>query len=242
MILYDFLSHLAGVTVKLQGVSMDIIKAYDEIEEVKSTYRTLLDNVDQEFSETSKKAVEIAHEVNVEPSMPRIVGHQTTPAQNPEEYYRVNVTLPFLSHIISELEAQFSDLSVLSAKMMNLIPSVLCTTEELPSLDDVVAMYNEDLPSPDLIRKNKFAGTDKSQLPSTARKAIKVCDMDMFPNIFTLLKIFITIPVTSCECERSASAIIHNYRKSFLYVWSQWSNHSNDLVKLFRCMSPSAFL
>ena len=142
------------------------------------------------------------------------------PAQNPEEYYGVNVALPFLSHIISELEAQFSEMSVLSARMMNLIQSVLCTTEELPSLDDVVAMYNEDLPSPDLMRqelfrwKNKFAGTDKSQLPSTAPKAIKVCDMDMFPNIFTLLKLFITIPVTSCECERSVSALrrLHTYK------------------------------
>jgi len=72
------------------------------------------------------------------------------PAQNPEEYYGLNVALPFLSHIISELEVQFSEMSVLSAKMMNLFPSVLCTTEELPSLDDVVVMYNEDLPSPDL--------------------------------------------------------------------------------------------
>jgi len=33
--------------------------------------------------------------------------------------------------------------------------------------------------------------------------------------------------------------VIRNYRKSFLYVWSK---HSNDLVKLFRCVRPSAFL
>jgi len=33
--------------------------------------------------------------------------------------------------------------------------------------------------------------------------------------------------------------VIHNYRKSFLYVWSK---HSNDLVKLLRCVSPSTFL
>ena len=31
MILYDFLSHLAGVTVKLQGVSMDIVSYVTDV-------------------------------------------------------------------------------------------------------------------------------------------------------------------------------------------------------------------
>ena len=35
------------------------------------------------------------------------------------------------------------------------------------------------------------------------------------------------------------SPVIHNYRYSFLCVWS---NHSNDMVKLLRCVCPSAFL
>ena len=31
LVLYEFLSHLSGVTVKLQGQSIDIIKAYQEV-------------------------------------------------------------------------------------------------------------------------------------------------------------------------------------------------------------------
>ena len=31
IVLYEFLSHLSGVTVKLQGQSIDIIKAYQEV-------------------------------------------------------------------------------------------------------------------------------------------------------------------------------------------------------------------
>jgi len=37
----------------------------------------------------------------------------------------------------------------------------------------------------------------------------------------------------------SFDTVIHNYGKSFLYVWSK---HSNDLVKLLPWVSPSAFL
>jgi len=37
----------------------------------------------------------------------------------------------------------------------------------------------------------------------------------------------------------SFDTVIHNYRNSFLCVWSK---HSNDMVKLLRCVCPSAFL
>ena len=39
--------------------------------------------------------------------------------------------------------------------------------------------------------------------PTTLASAIKQCDKERFPNFFTLLKIACTLPVTSCECERS---------------------------------------
>jgi len=37
----------------------------------------------------------------------------------------------------------------------------------------------------------------------------------------------------------SFDTVIHNYRKSFLRIWSK---HSNNLVKLLRCVCPSVFL
>jgi len=37
----------------------------------------------------------------------------------------------------------------------------------------------------------------------------------------------------------SFDTVIHNYRNLFLSVWS---NHSDDMVKLLRCVCPSAFL
>ena len=37
LVLYEFLSHLSGVTVKLQGQSIDIIKAYQEVEILNGT-------------------------------------------------------------------------------------------------------------------------------------------------------------------------------------------------------------
>ena len=52
--------------------------------------------------------------------------------------------------------------------------------------------------------------------PNTASKALKECDDDLFTNIYALLKIWATIPATSCECERSASSLrrLHTYNRA----------------------------
>ena len=53
----------------------------------------------------------------------------------------------------------------------------------------------------------KWEDLPKSQRGSTLATTIKKCDEDHFLNIFVLPKIACTLPVTSCECERSFSAM-----------------------------------
>ena len=48
---------------------------------------------------------------------------------------------------------------------------------------------------------------DEKDRPQTPAAAIKQCDKIMYPNLDVLLKLACTIPVTSCECERSASKL-----------------------------------
>ena len=43
--------------------------------------------------------------------------------------------------------------------------------------------------------------------PETLVKAMKECDQQRFPNLHVLLRVACTLPVTSCECEHSASAL-----------------------------------
>ncbi len=43
-------------------------------------------------------------------------------------------------------------------------------------------------------------------------ETLKECDANALPNIFTLLKLFATLPLSSCSCERSGSSLrrLHN--------------------------------
>ena len=57
-------------------------------------------------------------------------------------------------------------------------------------------------------------GIDK--FPDRVSKTLISVDSVAFPNIFTILKVLATIPVTSCSCERSISSLrlLKNYLRN----------------------------
>ena len=107
-------------------------------------------------------------------------------------------------------------------------------------------MYRDDLPSPQLFpaefRRLRIKYAEEKELPGSCATALKQCDEDEFPNIFTLLKILSTLPVTSCECERSFSAM----RRLNTYMQCTMSENIHydmkidleEVVGLFATMHP----
>ena len=81
-------------------------------------------------------------------------------------------------------------------------------------------MYHNDLPTPELtldeIHRWKIYWQNREDKPSTCLTALKACDQVLFSNVHTLLKIACTLPITSCECERSASMLrrLRNYMRA----------------------------
>ena len=142
----------------------------------------------------------------------------------PEECYRRNVAVSFLERISFELDSRFSDISLRCSSLLGLVPSVLLS-DDCPDFKDVIAMYNADLPSPDLMERelvyvrSKYNSMPPEERPSTAAEALKDTDAHLAPNYHTLLRICCTLPVTSCECERSGSALrrLHTYLRASMH-------------------------
>ncbi len=67
----------------------------------------------------------------------------------------------------------------------------------------------QDMVSEELQRWRLQFTSRQTDLPSSCAQAIKQCDRANFLNVYTLLKLACTIPLTSCECERSFSALRH---------------------------------
>ena len=55
--------------------------------------------------------------------------------------------------------------------------------------------------------KSKYSTVPADKLPNSPSEAITECDAQLYSNIRILLQIACTLPVTSCECERSASVL-----------------------------------
>ena len=149
-------------------------------------------------------------------SIPRIASRQVhranIPADSPEVYYRRNIMRPFLDHVTSEMDSRFGSVHQTKIKLLCLIPSdsVSCTPS---SIKDVGELYKSDLPSPQLLStemnrwKIKWNALPPKDRPDTLQNALLGCDEDAFPNIYVLLTIACTLPVTTCETERANSQL-----------------------------------
>ena len=226
MITKDVLAHTKALSMKLQGRYIDIVKAYKEVEFVKSTLKGARDGVDDFHSRVYGKALQVAAKIQIDESLPRTTGRQlhriNVPAATPSQYYQRGLTIPMLDHLISEMDERFSNGSSITIRqIMLLLPVALAErgeSETLSSADisDLVSLYGDDLPAPAALDTElhcwriKWQGKihDAADL-NTPAKALSSIDGDFFPNIEQLLKIACTLPVTSVECERSISRLRH---------------------------------
>ena len=220
VVVFNVLSYIKGLTVLLQQQSsLDIVKGIEMVQEVQEELKEVREEVDDWYKIWFKSAIDMAEEAQTEmPSIPRRCSRQmqwaNVEAEVPEVYYRRSLTIPFLDHILQEMEDRFS----LNAKMATLglclVPSVISKTDNWQeSVKDLASLYQVDLPAPLSLHtelhcwKHKFMHCEPYQLPDNPLDALNECDSRLFPNVYILLKIICTIPVTSCEAERSFSAL-----------------------------------
>ena len=149
------------------------------------------------------------------PSVPRCCSHQTQRdnilGDTPEEYFRHTLTFPFIDELLQHMETRFSPLQNKAIQELCLVPTA--STSDASELNDMVAMYEEDLPfsttwEAELHRwRVHWQGFDSENKPDTPAQALIACNKDIYPNVYTLLKIVCTIPLTTASSERSISVI-----------------------------------
>lgn len=223
MMVHTILASTRGLSIKLQARYMDIVRAHSDIHLVKSTLKEYRSRVDDFHHRVYDKALALAVSIDLQESSPRLAGRQTqrrnVQAANAKDYYKLNLTVPFLDHMITELETRFdSQSSTVVIEFTQLLPAMInpdspLTPQKFPK---VMELYEDDLPSPtsfdielDMWASRWTSESKKSvvQSLSSPTEVLSHTDPDYFPNIYKLMIIMTTIPVTSCECERSISLL-----------------------------------
>nr|XP_002161386.3 52 kDa repressor of the inhibitor of the protein kinase-like [Hydra vulgaris] len=217
IIVRKLLGYTRSLTKMLQKVDQDFSKARDDVEILKNTLLSIRSSIETSHSEWYKEAVTIAATNYTLPSKPRTCGQQTQrdnhQVDDISEYYRVTCSIPFIDHILTQLKSLFSLENLTLLDSFVIIPSNLISDKKWrKKVKEFAHTYNNDLQEPsylyaELDMWKVYWKNHSETAPKTISDSLQKCDGNTFPNISTILRILCTVPVTTCTCERSLSAL-----------------------------------
>ncbi len=116
-----------------------------------------------------------------------------------------------MDHSISDISSRFIAHSKTAASIQELLPNNITPTSSFVMIEQVVSFYHEDLRNPTIVDeefcrwKSKWILIPVRERPDTIAKSLKKCPQQSLSNIWTILKLFATLPLSSCE--RSGSTL-----------------------------------
>ena len=203
----------------MQKKSINLLDAVNIAHDIANESKCLREKAEDEFYQLYISAQEMAKTQNFILETSRLTSRQTNrcniAAETDEEYFRVGIFIPFLDNFIVTLEASFIAHKSIIGGFQCLIPAdptVGPTPQQIKSIQVLGRFYENDLTKsseePELILwYRKLSRLNAAERPIDALNSIKECSSDAFPNIFTLMTILLTLPVTTCTSERSFSTL-----------------------------------
>lgn len=217
-----YMSFTENLTRSLQARAIDIIKAVQHIAVLKQVLQDARSGIETQFKTLFTNASRCAQNHNVLVSIPRRCSRQTTRENHPgltaEEYYRRSLAVPFLDHLISEIDTRFTSHSLTAMRCLGIIPSCFSSSQRATD-DEIIAFFDDDVDAASTAHAELqlwHAYFKDKELPDTLSSSIQHTSAMMFPNIRRMLIHAMVLPVTSCEAERSFSALrrIKNYLRT----------------------------
>lgn len=224
-VLVQVLQILRELTIKLQMKAVDVVQAYRMVKKVVSTLKSMRHNSTTEFRKQFTEATKIGQQLHgnqFQLTTPRLSGRQihrnNPPSSTPEDYYRICLYDEFLSHVVAELEERFVNNPSQSVVigLLYLVPSECVRLGDEAGIPEdlarAVELFKDDLPHPVMFATEydswvrEWKGCSAT-VPDTLVGALHDCSSLSYPNLTVLLSIALTLPITSCESERSFSQL-----------------------------------
>ena len=130
-------------------------------------------------------------------------------SSEPEVYYRRSVFIPFLDSVISELKEHLVNHNHILSNIQVVIPSRI----EKNTLVSDIQFYETILPNPSSVFseyelwKSKWINVPKSERGKTATSGLAQWNRTFYLNIWKILQILATLPVSTASAERSFSSL-----------------------------------
>ena len=132
------------------------------------------------------------------------------PSTSPREHYLRN-EIPFCDHLSAEFHNCFNPESRKGKEILALLPGIIKETGNVLHVVDGLMFLESDMSNVSSLRAElkewqrylRITETTQSSSSPNLTECLEHADEDIFPNIRTLLRIRCTLPVGSCEAERS---------------------------------------
>ena len=215
----SILSITHPLSLALQKSDCDVVMAYEDAalcREAILGYRS-----DANFADVWRKAETIAGSLGIILCKPRTAGsgrYRSSAGCDTENdddhagYFRRNIYFPFIDHCLNELDLHFSIEKEASNLLMGykLLPCKIHSLQQ----QDVAKLqdhFGSDLPEstglPGEIGRWKAKVDKMPDKQVGLLEALQMATVMFFPNIHTIFKQMLTVPVGSVPCERSFSAL-----------------------------------
>lgn len=135
------------LTKQLQSVNINVTESIQKISLLFSMLMHFRKGIDAVHAE----AVKLAGRVGTIPLQPRSVTVQVyrpnTPPSSPSEYYKRNLTIPFLDHLTNEIQIRFSGANVDLLNSFHALPrTVIHDSSWMQKFMNFLSLYEDDLP------------------------------------------------------------------------------------------------
>ncbi|XP_035660282.1 52 kDa repressor of the inhibitor of the protein kinase-like [Branchiostoma floridae] len=238
--LYIF-GYTKSLSTLLQGSTMDIIKAYEQVDLVRKELRSIRERADEEFHQVYLSASEMAQRLGQDMEVPRRCRRQTqrcnVEADTPEVYFRRSIFVPFVDGMVEQLTSRFPQLTAHACRALMLIPSNVHSLQQ-DHIQQLREYYEPDLPSPLSLQqelrlwKAQWQGVIVTEKPDSLDATIshQYSNPAIFPNVCMMLQLLMLTPVTTAGVERANSAL--RYIKD-VYRSTMGEDRLNALILLF---------
>lgn len=216
VVLKNTLSFTRAFGKNLQGQTNEVFFASSSLTAVLHSLNEVFENIEVYHEFWFEEAVSLAAALEIPVKIPRLY-YRKRPATGeevqPETYYKENVTVPVVTHVIRELSDFFSEDHLRALKSLSIVPAIMGQLKFNTSEETSAEMYKNDLPNPDTFPaelhcwKIKWKhGTKDVVMPTTIYDTLQLSDAKFFPNVCAVLKILYSLPVFALTSDKGTPA------------------------------------
>lgn len=193
----------------MQGNAMDAHFATTSVKAVLHSLNEVSDNIDVYHEFWNDEAVNLAAAMEIPVKVPRsfLRKHQSdSEANQPENYYKVHLSVPVVNHVIQEMNELFSEDHLNGLRSLSLIPAVIEQQKSAEPKEESVQVFKNDIPNAGGLSAElhcwqvKWSKKVKGETsPSGLHETLQLADIKFFPNTLAVLRLIGILPTLPLE-------------------------------------------